>query len=142
MWFARYGSNSCSDPVCKNCFFTVLNKSSHKCEFTNSALTAGFFFIAFIIFFEIMAYLLPCAVHLAGNGRYMHHTYIQCYSVPYCSILIFTYIHIHTYVYGAWLHGGENSVRLDLFTRLIGRVVSQFWDFIVIKIVVNDVANN
>ena len=63
--------------------------------------------------------------------------------LPCCSI------HIQTYVYitrTAWLHvGGANSVRLDLFTRLIGRVVSQFWDFIIIlnsKIVVNDVANN
>ena len=96
MWFARYGSNSCSYP-CKNCFFTVLNKSSHKCEFTNSALTAGFFFIALIIFFEIMAYLLPCAVHLAGNGRYMHHTYIH--TMLQCAILFNSHIYIHTYIY-------------------------------------------
>ena len=99
MWFARYGSNSCSYP-CKNCFFfTVLNKSSHKCEFTNSALTAGFFFIALIIFFEIMAYLLPCAVHLAGNGRYMHHTYINNTYIQCCHVMLFNshIYYIHTY---------------------------------------------
>ncbi len=51
-------SNTCKEPNCDKYFFVHLDKESHSCVFNQSAVGFGLIFIGFIMFLEVVSFLL------------------------------------------------------------------------------------